>query len=72
MKFDLPLDRMTVADKIAVMERLWDDLCRHPEAVASPDWHEEVLSGRAERVKEGRAEFIPLDAAKDRIRKSTK
>ncbi|MDY6954535.1 MAG: addiction module protein [Thermodesulfobacteriota bacterium] len=72
MDFPLALDKMTVSDKLAAMERLWEDLCRKPEAVPSPPWHEDVLSAREKRVKEGRAEFTPLDAAKDRIRKSTK
>jgi hypothetical protein len=28
MDISLPLDKMTSLDKIAVMEKLWDDLCR--------------------------------------------
>jgi hypothetical protein len=34
---------MTSLDKIAVMEKLWDDLCRDPESIPSPKWHKEVL-----------------------------
>jgi hypothetical protein len=35
----LPLDKMTTEDKLAVMEQLWEDLCRNPESVPSPSWH---------------------------------
>jgi len=63
---------MTTEDKLAAMERLWEDLCRSPESVPSPSWHEDVLIARDKRVREGKAEFANLDAAKDRIRKSTK
>jgi hypothetical protein len=63
---------MTTEEKLAAMERLWEELCRSPESVPSPSWHEDVLIARDKRVKEGKAEFTDFDAAKDRIRKSTK
>ena len=72
MEFVLPLDKMTTEEKLAAMERLWEELCRSPESVPSPSWHEDVLIARGKRVKEGKAEFTDFDAAKDRIRKSTK
>jgi len=72
LEFVLPLDKMTTEDKLAAMERLWEDLCRSPESVPSPSWHEDVLIARDKRVREGKAEFANLDAAKDRIRKTTK
>ena len=72
MEFVLPLDKMTTEDKLAAMERLWEDLCRNPESLPSPSWHEDVLSAREKRVREGRAESAPFNGAKDRIRKSTK
>lgn len=28
MDISLPLEKMTSLDKIAIMEKLWDDLCR--------------------------------------------
>jgi hypothetical protein len=72
MGFTLPLDKMTAEDKLAAMERLWDDLCRSPESLQSPPWHEDVLSQRAKRVSEGKATFSSLAEAKDRIRESTR
>ena len=65
MEFVLPLDKMTTSDKLAAMERLWEDLCRSPESVLSPSWHGDVLSAREKRVMEGRAEFVAFDAAKE-------
>jgi hypothetical protein len=72
MEFVLPLDKMTAEDKVAAMEQLWEDLCRSPESLQSPPWHEDVLSERAKRVSEGKATFSTLAEAKDRIRKSTR
>jgi putative addiction module component (TIGR02574 family) len=72
MSSSLPLDKMTVSDKIALMEQIWDDLCKEPESVPSPIWHKEVLAAREEQIKEGKAKFISLDSAKERIRNKTK
>ena len=72
MDISLPLDKMTSLDKIAMMEKLWDDLCRDPEGIPSPKWHEEVLKARQKGVKEEKAKFLPFDQAKERIRDQTK
>ena len=68
MNISLPLDKMTTLEKIAVMEKLWDDLCRDPEGISSPKWHAEVLEARQKDVKEGKAKFLSFDQVKDRIR----
>ena len=72
MDISLPLDKMTNLDKIAGMEKLWDDLCRDPESIPSPEWHKEVLEAREKAVKEGRAKFTAFDLAKERIKDLTK
>ena len=72
MDISLPLDKMTNLDKIAVMEKLWDDLCRDPEAIQSPTWHKDVLEAREKEIKEGRAKFKSFDRAKKRIRDQVK
>lgn len=68
----LPLDKMTISEKLAEMERLWDDLCRNPENVPSPAWHGVVLAEREKQLSQGKMGFIDLDAAKERIRKATR
>ena len=72
MDISLPLDKMTNLDKIAVMERLWEDLCRDPESFTSPTWHKDILTAREDKVKEGKEEFRSFDQAKERIRDQIK
>ena len=67
MDISLPLNKMTNSDKIAIMEKLWDDLCKNPESIPSPEWHKEVLEAREKYVKEGKAEFSSLEKTKERI-----
>ena len=72
MDLNLPLNKMTTLDKIAAMERLWDDLCRDPESIPSPGWHTDVLSAREKRINDGKAKFTPFDLAKEKIRDQTR
>jgi hypothetical protein len=68
----LQLDKMTTADKIRAMESLWDDLCKHADAVASPSWHKDVLSQREKSVAKGKEKFNDWEREEKRIRKSLK
>ena len=44
----IPLDKMSLAEKLEAMEALWADLSRTPGQVPIPDWHREVLKARRE------------------------
>ncbi len=68
MSTDVPIEGMTVPEKLALMERLWVDLSRRPEDVPLPDWHGDVLAERIAAVREGRTSFVDWDAAKRRLR----
>ena len=72
MDIALPLDKMTNSDKIAMMEKIWDDLCRNPELIPSPTWHKDVLLAREAEIKEGKASFSSFDRVKERIRDQIK
>ena len=72
MELPLSLDKMSVRDKLRALEQIWEDLCRTPEDVPSPSWHDDVLRAREKRVKEGSSQFNDWQEAKDRIRESVK
>jgi hypothetical protein len=60
---------MTLHEKLAVMELLWEDLSRSPESIESPTWHKDLLDERGQRVAEGKAQFTDWETAKTEIRK---
>ena len=68
MEATLPLDKMTVAEKLRAMELLWADLSRTEQALESPVWHEEVLKERDQRVRSGEESFIDWETAKQQLR----
>jgi hypothetical protein len=63
----LPLKDMTVLEKIAAMEEIWEDLSRTPEAVESPAWHKKILDARRRKVAEGKACWLTLEQLKRRL-----
>jgi putative addiction module component (TIGR02574 family) len=69
MNIALPLNEMTVAEKLQAIEILWDDLARNPDDIPFPAWHEEVLAAREKQIEEGQAKFISLDEFRERIQK---
>jgi hypothetical protein len=60
---------MTLREKLAAMEVLWEDIARSPDAVESPPWHKDILDERRQRVSDGKARFVDWETAKTEIRK---
>jgi len=67
----LPLDKMTVEEKLQAMESLWDDLCSRAGGVTSPDWHGEILEQRDSAHSRGEDGFQDWEATKRNIRDKT-
>lgn len=67
MSFELRLEEMTVAEKLQVMEMVWDSLRGKPSELKSPTWHEEVLLDRQCRLESGEATVSPWSEAKRRL-----
>ena len=64
MQATIPLETLTVPDKLRALENIWDDLCRTEEVIPSPEWHGDVLQEREQRIQAGEAKFVELDEAK--------
>ena len=60
-------ENMTTAEKLAVMETIWNDLCQH-STLESPDWHEAVLTSRERRRVDGDQSPLDWEQAKQKIR----
>lgn len=68
MAFNLPLNDMSLHEKLSAMESLWEDLSRTPEAVESPAWHKDILDERRRNAADGTAQFIDWETAKANLR----
>ena len=71
MQVLIPLDKMTVAEKLRALEEIWSDLQHTKMEIPSPAWHADVLHARLDRVGKGSSQFGDWTEAKIRIREKT-
>lgn len=67
MPITLPLQKMSVEEKIQMMESIWSDLCENAQSTLTPDWHEGVLVARNAALLSGQDEIMDWETAKQRI-----
>lgn len=69
MKLELPLEQMTVEEKLQAMETLWADLSRNAPDQAVPHWHAGVLAERERRLQAGEEAVLDWEEAKRQLRR---
>jgi len=59
----IEISKMSVTEKLQIMEDLWDSL-RTEQEINPPNWHEEVLASRKKNIQNGATTFITLEELK--------
>ena len=59
---------LSPAEKLQLVEDLWDDLASNPEEVPVHDWQKEELARRKANLMNNPASGIPWEEVKRRIR----
>ncbi len=67
MSIEIPLETMSVAEKIRLLESVWNSLCCEPGYMQSPEWHREILENRKQRLEDSQATVSPWREAKERL-----
>lgn len=67
MPIELPLNTMSIGEKIQLLEQVWDNLCRQSGDVRSPEWHAAILSERKRQIENGKMTVAPWSEAKERL-----
>lgn len=66
------IHRLSLREKLLVMEALWDELSREEENLDVPQWHKDVLDERERLLAEGKARFVDWEEAKRQINEALK
>lgn len=64
----IAIETLSRAEKLQIMEALWEDLTREEEAFVSPSWHGDVLTATENAYRAGETSFVDWDAAKKALR----
>jgi putative addiction module component (TIGR02574 family) len=59
--------QLPLAEKLQIMEAIWEDLRAQADQVPVPAWHKELLDERRKAVEEGREEVLDWDSIKDSL-----
>ena len=54
--------KMSTEERLQMMEVLWETLSRENPDRLDSEWHETILAERTQKIKEGKATFISLQA----------
>ena len=69
---EVTLEKMTIEEKLKLMEELWTALLAQEEKIPSPLWHKDILEEREEKIKKGQEAVLDWNEAKEKIRQSIK
>ena len=58
------IKKMSTSERLQVMEVLWDSFRYEHECIETPEWHENILQERREKIASGTATFISLSELK--------
>lgn len=68
-RISLPLETMTVAEKLDALDLIWNDLRRNAEKLPVPEWHKQILENRRKAFERGEIGYTDWETAKEEIRK---
>jgi putative addiction module component (TIGR02574 family) len=57
----IEINGMNQAEKLQMMEALWDSLTHEPTEIESPEWHQPILAARKLTIEEGKAEYLSIE-----------
>ena len=64
MTVTLPLNQMTSAEKLNLIQDIWENLDKDTDETPFPAWHAEVLNEREKRIAAGEETFLEWEDAK--------
>jgi putative addiction module component (TIGR02574 family) len=59
--------QLPFAEKLQIMEAIWEEMRIQAERVPVPQWHKELLDERRKAVEEGREAILDWDSVKDSL-----
>lgn len=66
----LPLEKMTIAEKLEAMDLIWADLHQRADELPVPDWHLAELKKSEMALANGEDEFMDFDQAMADVRQA--
>jgi putative addiction module component (TIGR02574 family) len=63
------VERLSVADKLQLIDQLWSDVAAHADEIPVPEWHRRILAERHQEFLKNPEAGEPWEVVRDRIRR---
>lgn len=60
----LDIHKMSVQDRLEMMEAIWESFSYEQIDINSPEWHHNILEKRKQKLKSADAEFVTIETLK--------
>lgn len=67
MSIHAVVEKMTIEEKLQMMELLWEDLSHSSNEMLAPSWHGDILRAREANLESGKERFEDWADAKQKI-----
>lgn len=64
----IDIKHLSKAEKLRIMEAIWEELSSDDEEVESPGWHQEALQETERRLSEAKEKAVDWQTAKKELR----
>jgi putative addiction module component (TIGR02574 family) len=61
----LDIQKMSVQDRLEMMEAIWESFSYEQIDIDSPDWHQNILEKRKQKLESANAEFVTIETLKE-------
>jgi len=68
MSVSIPLETMSVEEKILAIELIWDNLSSQANNITTPEWHKNILDEREKMLQQGIEQPVNWETAKRELR----
>lgn len=69
MQNAIEIKHLSRAEKLMVMEAIWEDLLNEEEQIKSPDWHKKALQETERMFSSGQEKIVDWQNAKKELQK---
>jgi len=64
----LEIRKLSLSEKLNLLESVWTELSSDPDAIGVPQWHKDILDERQRGLEQGTTKILDWDLAKEQIR----
>lgn len=68
MRSLIDIKHLSKAEKLRMMEAIWEELSANDQEVESPDWHQKALQETEHRLSAGQEKVVDWQTAKKKLR----